>query len=858
MKKFVSFIIAALVAVTMPVLIYAEEQNVSDLKYYENVSEALDIMHALGLYDEYNETNLSAEKEVTRGEFASFVSRLIKATESNDENKVYYYDVPKSSYAFGAINALTDMGVFNGTGDKMFRPDDAITQDEAVIVLVRVLGYRGYAESESVFPSGYTNTASRLKLFAGIEAKENLNMGNMLIMFENMLEVDLASTDFKYTQYPFTRGSEDGKLTFMKRYYDCYFEEGTLTAADKTYIYGEPNIRDDEVIIDDVQYLAPNTNAGEFIGEDVKFIYKSDEYDKTLLWIKSKNKDNVLYLTEPENEFTFNNRTFSVEYFENGGSKAKSAFLAQNVSVVYNGEAYKGSVAELFDNFVYSAKLIKSNGASDYNVIIVTGFYDIYVESINETDKIVIGKNGEALSLDENDYGYLKICNSSGDKADFSDIKKGVILSVSEYGRRCTVYISSQKVSGKISSSNTDEGLTKLTIDNNVYRVLDKSLDNKIKAGNSIVAYIDSFGYVSYAEVNKADGFIAYFIKASSPDEVNYEVKLFTQYGEMRVYNLANNVRIDGKKYNKSDIFTKLYDNGVPQNQVMLCKLNTNNEITYIDTAKKESGEDDATLQVDSKMAFLKYYKGSRKFGKKILLNNDTIMLSVPTNAKTASDSDYTCPTLSGMRDDNYANEYNVESYKFNDEFGPSQVVLIQGYEWNKPVIWDPNVVVENITESINNDDEVVEVLHGYQGSVPVEVYCQEGYKVSSAVSPGDIVKLYKDNSGYLKNIDSVYKAGSGDIIINNDVGADNRFVTGYVTDISGNLIKFSDTKGGYSEIFDLTDKTILVFDDSLKKDKIKSGSVADINTYNMYGEYCSLIAIQSAGGGIQTVVVYK
>ena len=68
MKKFISILLAAFIAVTTQVLIYAEEQNVSDLKYYENVVEALDIMHALGLYDEYSETNLNAEKEIKRGE----------------------------------------------------------------------------------------------------------------------------------------------------------------------------------------------------------------------------------------------------------------------------------------------------------------------------------------------------------------------------------------------------------------------------------------------------------------------------------------------------------------------------------------------------------------------------------------------------------------------------------------------------------------------------------------------------------------------------------------------------------------------------------------------------------------------
>ena len=859
MKKIISILLAAFIAVTTQVLIYAEEQNVSDLKYYENVVEALDIMHALGLYDEYSETNLNAEKEIKRGEFASFVGRLIKVSENNDENNVYYYDVPKSNHAFGAVNALTDLGVLNGAGDKLFRPDDTITQDEAVVVLIRALGYGGYAEMTGGFLNGYTNTAGRLKLFADINSNQNLNMGNMLIMFKNMLEIDLPNTDFKSIEYPFTRGGKNGKPTFLKTYYDCYFDEGMITAADKTYIYGELSIDDDAVLIGNDFYLSPNIDAAEFLGEEVKYLYSDDEDEKTLLWIKQKNKDNVLYLTEPENGLSFDNSTFSVEYFEQSGARTKRAALAQNVSVVYNGEAYTGTVSELFNNFVYSAKLIKSKGATKYDVIIVTGFYDVCVGTVNETERYIISKNGEKISLDEGDYDYLKICKASGEKADFSDIKKDVTLSISEYGSRCTVYISSETVSGKISSSGTDQGLTRITIEDTDYRVLDKSLDNKIKSGNSVVAHIDSFGYISYIEVNRADGFIAYLINIwMSDDKSNCQIKVFTEYGEVQIYDLTKNVKLDGKKCNEADVFTRLYNGGAIQNQIMLCKLNTNNEIIYIDTPVKESGENDATLQVDSQMALMKYYKGSKKMGKKILMDNNTIILSIPENVKNADDTDYMCPSLSDLRDDNSANEYNAASYKFNDEFGPAQVVLIQGYEWNKPIFWDTNIVVDSIIEGVNNDDEVVEILRGYKAHVPVEVYCREDYKVSSYVSPGDIVKLYRDNDGYLKNIDFVFKAESGEVVTNDDVGADNRFVTGYVTEINGNLVKFSGEKGGYSEIFDLTDKPILVFDDSSRENKINVGSIADIDTYNTFGDNCSLIAIQSAGGGIQVVVVYK
>ena len=855
MKKLISFIIAAVLAVTMIVPIYAEEQSEIDSSYAESVSEALEILQALGLYGEYDSTNLNALQEVKRGEFAIFLSKLFNVSENNDENKVYYYDVSKSNSAFGAINAFTDMGVFDGAGDKMFLPDDIITQDEAIVVLIRALGYGGYANEKGGFPSGYINAAGRLKLTSNIKSDKNLNMGNMFIMFKNILEVDMPSTDFNNTKYPLTRGSGNGEDTFIKEYYDAYFKDGMVTAADKTYIYGASNIDDDEVRIDDVVYSAPNIDAGGLLGENVEFVYRDRNNEKTLLWLKQKNKGDVLYLTEPDNEFSFNNSTFSIEYVEKGGEKTKSTALAQNVSIIYNGEVYKDSLSELFDgeNFIYSVKLIKSGNSGAYNVIIITGFYDIYVDSINLNDKSVSGKNGEKVSLDEDDYDYLKICGAYGEKVDFSNIQKGTVLSVSENGKHLTAYVSSEKASGTISRSDTDKGLKKIVVNDNSYRVLDKSLDNKVKVGNSIAAYIDYFGYVAYAEVSKEDGFIAYIIGVAESGAWGYKLKAYTQYGEMKVYEIAESVKIDGVSYKTSGEIKNALGR-FEQSRIALCKLNKNDEITYIDTTEKGAEEDDTTLLTDVERSTMNYISSQKKFGKKIVINNDTVILCVPENAKNADDSDFRCPSVSEFNED----KYNVESYKLNNDFGVSQVVLVFGYDgWNDPISWDTYIVVEDIFEGVNKDGEKVEVLDGYKEKAPVEMYCTEDYKVSSYVSPGDIIVPYRNGKGYLKDVSVIYKGDSKEIITNNNIGADNRFVTGYVTETNGSYVKFSETKGGFSEIFNFATCPIIVYDKEARNGKFKLGSVTDINTYKTSGEDCSLIALQSAKY-IQFVLVYK
>lgn len=99
-------------------------------------------------------------KTLSRGEFVTFLARLMNwdlakpITGSFDDNQ----DTRK--YYFGPVETALAKGVINNS-EKMFRPDEPITREEAAVMIVNCLGYKDLAKSldylDQPFQDVFTN-----------------------------------------------------------------------------------------------------------------------------------------------------------------------------------------------------------------------------------------------------------------------------------------------------------------------------------------------------------------------------------------------------------------------------------------------------------------------------------------------------------------------------------------------------------------------------------------------------------------------------------------------------------------------------------------------------------------------------
>lgn len=133
---------------------------------------------------------------VTRGEFASMLVNAspYRSTVSNTSNTSVFADVPRNHEYASSIRIAAEQGWMNGYLGGNFKPEEAITLQDAVKGLLGLLGYGN---------SDFTGdqTGSRLSKYHFLELDENLNKEAMEILkkedcinlFYNLLKADTKS-----------------------------------------------------------------------------------------------------------------------------------------------------------------------------------------------------------------------------------------------------------------------------------------------------------------------------------------------------------------------------------------------------------------------------------------------------------------------------------------------------------------------------------------------------------------------------------------------------------------------------------------------------------------------------------------
>lgn len=113
----------------------------------------------------------TAQKEtVSRAEMTVIVCRLCgleKAAKEAVVTSPVFSDVSKDDVLSGYIQVAKENGIVNGYPDGSFMPNKGIRYQEALKMLVAVLGYLPKAETMAAYPDGVLMTASQLGLTEG-------------------------------------------------------------------------------------------------------------------------------------------------------------------------------------------------------------------------------------------------------------------------------------------------------------------------------------------------------------------------------------------------------------------------------------------------------------------------------------------------------------------------------------------------------------------------------------------------------------------------------------------------------------------------------------------------------------------
>ncbi|HIT85414.1 MAG TPA: S-layer homology domain-containing protein [Candidatus Ornithomonoglobus intestinigallinarum] len=826
-----------------------------------DIERNLEILQMLGIDEDVSMSTLNTDKEVTRADFVYNTAALIGAG-SETSTMVYYHDVSKDYWAFNAISALTSRGIISGGENSMFRPEDAITRMEAVKILTSIMGYGQYAESQGGYPNGYMAAASTAGLFDGCSSSETLTVGDMYTMLVNALTGPTMVVEYSGAGNTY-RIDED--TTILSVYHNMYLESGTLTGADTIDILNSDVIPEGRAVIENAEYISGSIDAVDFLGSEVDFIYRTNEYDeRELMWLSGRGTNQTLELDD----------TYSCSYDENGNvltytgsdGNQKRAKLDPGFVMVYNGSATSDNVSEILNSERYTLKLISTAGSGSYDLAIVWRYENYFVGSIDKDKGIIYDKTDwSSVSLSESDYDSCVI-KVGGSVSTLDSITEDMVVSVykSNDGRRVLAEASAVTANGVIDSISDSKGDEIITISGSEYIVYDSSKDLGCSAGDNVTLYLDINGYVAGVKKAKGSGDFGYIIKTYEGDLPGEEfyIRLMDSEGTIDDYKCSDKIVVDGQKMDVEDLNIKFVSGGKTVQQLVWFRTNSDGQLVNIDTPYLGEGESADTSLREYQSSSSIMYKNNGKMGTKIYVNDSTKIFAVPNTDEEASNEDYMVKSRSNLVNDT---SYMTSAYRMgSDLLEYEEVLVIHGTNWTAASNTDPLMLVSDIQQGLNDNGEVVEVIHGFKGSEEVWLTCDASFSCDlSGIDAGDTIRVEYSRSGDVIKTTKYYDYSErkGTSIDASSLNAGFRAGAVFANDRVGDMILCGYSDGSeFDEVFNLGGVTILVYDSEVNGGTARTGSLGDIKTYQMTRstDECSTMVIHTNWMYPVTVVIYN
>ena len=171
----------------------------TDYGYFPDVpsdagyAEAVNALAELGIIKGDQRGNFNPNSTITRAEFATMMCRVL---EVEDDAIVIiessFDDVPSTHWACGYVTKAVELGLVSGYGDGNFGPEDTLTYEQAVKVLVCAWGYEYEALTAGGYPDGYVSVANNLSITKGTtNSKTAVPRSIVATLIHNVLLIDM-------------------------------------------------------------------------------------------------------------------------------------------------------------------------------------------------------------------------------------------------------------------------------------------------------------------------------------------------------------------------------------------------------------------------------------------------------------------------------------------------------------------------------------------------------------------------------------------------------------------------------------------------------------------------------------------
>lgn len=188
MKKITAIFLAVALCVGCSGGAFAAQNNDSIATLVVEKSPA-DELREMGILKGDPDGSLRLGDTITRAEAAALLVRI----EKTDIDCSSIFEDMRGHWAEKEVSMAYETGLVEGTGEQAFSPDEKVTVQEFVKMVITLLGYKDVAESRGGYPVGYLSHANQLGVFHGLKfiTTEEINRGDVAAILVNCLDIPI-------------------------------------------------------------------------------------------------------------------------------------------------------------------------------------------------------------------------------------------------------------------------------------------------------------------------------------------------------------------------------------------------------------------------------------------------------------------------------------------------------------------------------------------------------------------------------------------------------------------------------------------------------------------------------------------
>lgn len=724
-------------------------------------TDSLSLMKTLGVFP----SDVIPGEALTRRELAQIFFRIIMPDMAEEEyipSESRFTDIGEEDFA---ANFVSDIGIMNGVGDRLFAPDNRVTYAEIVKALVCFLGYRDMAEGYGGWPEGYKRCGVKFgfaKYYGGDQSYATTDAAAAL--FKEAIDVNLAEILY-YTNR--TESAIDLGISYLEEYMGIYIREGIVSAnyLENLYTTGKTT-NFDEIRIDNGLYLLSDgaLQLKEYLGCKTRVYAKQRSINDTPEILHYEIRGTKETKINCENIISYSNATGILKYYDAKNRQAE--FNIGNAYILYNNSLCESYGEETINPFSSNADLdgyinIIDNNSDGIADVVHIRVYESYVVSKISNSKIYVKYHPEnVFDIAELKDGELAVKNVVGETIALSQLDSGDIISVfiDKSGEIREITVSVDTYSGKVEEIIRDSlNPTEIKLDGKYFKFANRlSGENQssadIKTGTRIQVFFDFNGRIADIEKDAFSSEHLGYLVDMKPDSVhlreNVYLKLLTDNDEMLSTKLSDKVNLNKVRMDDTAAMVQLgYTNGSPMKRQIVKYIYDKEtdcitDLTSVDESIDQSQDGFYKFQ-NLTAGMLNHYRASTmSFKGKLLLNAATVVFVVPNEASRDNEDAYRAMQPSYFDDGTNTVTFDAYGSKKNNPVAEALVVETDG-NVEKTYKYTSVIVIKKIEKRLKDGDYQTFVTAWRRGAE--EGYFADGDALEISGEPlgrGDVLEV--------------------------------------------------------------------------------------------------------------------